>query len=235
MKKRIDHPYWKIYCKLVALQNCNEPDEIKDKVRLLAIDSELSTVHHLIINSKMLLPKFHIKMVQNIFYESLREKFAYSLLAPDILESISKYSPIVELGAGNGYYAWILEQMGAEVIAIDKNPVTEGKNWFYLNPFGFPRRIVHSWSNVRKGDSEILESAQYEDYTMLLCWPPRNAMALKALFYYPGHRIIFIGNKGNCATAAFYDKLEKEWRLETSIKTGGWDFIHTEYLEIYSR
>ena len=56
MKKRIDHPYWEIYCKLVAIQDFSEPDAIKDKVRLLAIDSELSTVHHLIINSKMLLP-----------------------------------------------------------------------------------------------------------------------------------------------------------------------------------
>lgn len=232
-KREIDHPYWLLYNRLTDLRISPNTNETKNSIRQLAIDGEITTLNHLFLNTLMLLPNFNAKWIQQIFFNEFKERFSYSLLSPSVIETISNYSPIVELGAGNGYNAWLLNQIGVDITAIDANPVTEGKNWFYLNAFGFPKKSVHSWIHVQKGDSESLKS--FTEHTLFLCWPPRNAMALKSLFYYSGKRIIFVGNKDTCAGIPFYDKLSREWHLELSIKTGSWDSIHTEWFEIYYR
>jgi hypothetical protein len=168
------------------------------------------------------------------FSESLREKYSYSVLSREILDLIAAHGPLVELGAGNGYNAWLLQQMGVETIALDAFPVEEGKNWFFSTSIvGLPTTNGKSWTRIEKGDSSSV--VDYTDYTLLMCWPPQNTMAFKALTDYKGQKIIVIGEKTCCASKAFYKKIAKEWKLLHAGLTGSWDANHKEYLEIYSR
>src|ERR1700737_2494789 len=79
----------------------------------------------------------------------LAQRFAYVLPQPHLLEAIMRYSPLVELGAGTGYWAYLLRSVGANVIAYDIAPVDGSR----------PNRYhpdVRSWTEVLAGDVNAL-------------------------------------------------------------------------------
>lgn len=232
--KQICHPYWKLYAQVASLETAKlAPSDLKHKVKYLALRVGLNFKERLKLNTMMGLPWFKVSMIEESFFHILREQFAYSVWSPKILQLVSSYSPLIELGAGNGYNAWLLEQSGAEVVALDAYPIEEGRNWFFNTKFGLPSRAGKCWTAVQKGTSE--ELLKYPDHTLLLCWPPINRMGVEALSNYPGNRIIFIGHKKCCATSAFYKRLENDWKLEFAATTGSWNGYHTEWLEVYTR
>jgi len=49
-------------------------------------------------------------------------KYAFSIPVIGILEIIADYSPLVEVGAGTGYWAMCLTEVGAEIDAFDLQP-----------------------------------------------------------------------------------------------------------------
>jgi hypothetical protein len=234
MTQAIEHPYWDIYSSLTKLRNSAANTNTKDTIRALAKKAELSEKDRMMIEVKMALPWFKVAMVEEAFFLKLREKYSYSVLSPEMLATVCGYSPLVEIGAGNGYNDWLLQQMGAEVVAFDAFPVEEGKNWFFAtNSFGLPTTRGSSWTKILKGDSKVLKD--YPDHMLLMVWPPKNPMALESLSDYPGKRLMFIGNKKCCASGAFYKALAKDWKLEYEVNTGSWDACHKEVLEVYSR
>lgn len=230
--KEIIHPYWQLYASLLDARSLGRKEQ-KDSICNLAADLQLILKDRLIIEFLMCLPWFKSTMVEEKFFFALRERFAYSVLSPATLELLCKYAPLVEMAAGNGYNAWLLEQLGIDVIAIDAFPVEEGKNWFFSTRLGMPTKDGKSFTRVLKGDSLSLKD--YTDHALFLCWPPKNSMAVKCLEHYSGKTIIFIGNKKNCATSGFYNDLNRNWQLIHSQKTGTWDSLHVEMLEIYQR
>src|ERR1700739_4802017 len=115
-------------------------------------------------------PEFQLQIRKKIIW-------AYSWAIPNqnAIEGIIKFSPIVELGAGSGYWAWLLMQAGAEVIALDVEP---------LQP--------PLWLIPKRGNAE--QVSHYPDHALLLCWPPyESPMAYQALRAYKGRTIIYIG------------------------------------------
>lgn len=233
MPEDLQHPYWDIYSKLVDLRSVNTKESAKQIVELANL-ADLDQIKKASIKMHSLLPFYNAKAIEEIFFESLREKYSYSVLSKQILDLIAAHGPLVELGAGNGYNAWLLQQMGVETIALDAFPVEEGKNWFFSTSIvGLPTTNGKSWTRIEKGDSSSV--VNYTDYTLLMCWPPQNTMAFKALSEYKGQKIIVIGEKTCCASKAFYKKIAKEWKLLHTGLTGSWDANHKEYLEIYSR
>ena len=234
MTKSLEHPYWDIYSKLINLRNGPVTSSGKELIRQLAKDADIAENDRLAMEVKMALPFFKSQMIEETFFLKLREIYSYSLLSPTVLDTICGYSPLVELGAGNGYNDWLLQQLGAEVVAFDAFPVEEGKNWFFAtNRFGLPTKRGSSWTTVLKGDSAALKD--YKEHTLLMIWPPKNPMALESLSDYPGNRLILIANKKQCASGAFYKMLADDWQLELDLKTGSWDAVHTEVLAVYSR
>jgi hypothetical protein len=234
MTEAIEHPYWDFYQRLTHLRNGAVTSATKETIRSLAREADIAENDRAVMEVKMALPWFKSEMVEETFFLKLREKYSYSMLAPNVLDTICGYSPIVEIGAGNGYNDWLLQQKGAEVLAFDAFPVEEGKNWFFAtNRFGLPTTRGSSWTPVAKGDAKIL--VDYPDHTLLMIWPPKNPMAIDSLGDYPGKRLMFIGNKKVCASGAFYKELKASWNLEFEMNTGSWDACHTEVLEVYSR
>jgi hypothetical protein len=60
-------------------------------------------------------------------------RYAFALPSDDALDAIVRSAPhgIVELGAGTGYWAALLEQRGADVVAFDIAPAPSTANaWF---------------------------------------------------------------------------------------------------------
>lgn len=228
----IDHPYWTIYSRLVALRKPSDLASARNFVLTLAKEARLSVVDQVLVQLLLAVPWFGVRMVEAIFFRVLREQYSYSVWSPAVLKTVANCAPLVKMGAGNGYNAYLLKQAGAEVVPIDAYPVEEGRNWFFNTRFGLPRP-GGGFVEVLKGDPRDLEL--YDDHTLVLCWPPKNAMAARCLEHYRGEKLVLIAVKDCCADKAFYRKLETEWELEYRATTGSWDSCHTELMEIYKR
>lgn len=124
--------------------------------------------------------------------KSLLSQYAFSIPTADTLTAVARYSPLVEIGAGSGYWAMCLAACGADIVAYDIFPPVEGPptsisemNW----------QFRRSWYPVRKGDETM--AAENGARTLFLCWPPpESPMASRALGHYMkagGHTVILIG------------------------------------------
>lgn len=119
----------------------------------------------------------------------------YSFTIPyyDILAELVSYSPIVEIGAGSGYWARCLSEMGADIIAYDNFPPGEASPW---DLFGVNSWFEDTWYGVVKGDESAV--SLHPDRALFMAWPmPMNPMAYNALVSYKnagGKTLIFIGD-----------------------------------------
>jgi hypothetical protein len=229
----INNPYWTLYQKLVYLRDKPASKASKAKLVEISQDCQFGVLDSWFVSLLLYCRSFSNRTLEERFFLKLREHYAYSALSPAVLDIVARYSPLVELGAGNGYTSSLLQKMGADLIPLDAYPVEEGKNWFFNTRFGLPRKGMQSWTKIEKGGAE--ELAQYSERTLLLCWPARSRMAVDALDNYTGCTTILIADKTCCGNPAFYKKLTKDWRLELSIDTESWSACHQEVLEIYTR
>ncbi len=151
-------------------------------------------------------------------------KYSFAIPTKEAIREISKFSPIVEIGAGSGYWASLLEKNGAKVLAYDKYP-EENKYKF-----------THRYTKVEKAGEEILEKID-PSYTLLLCWPNYdNDFGYNALKTFKGENLIYIGEpEGGCTgNGKFHKELAKNWELTKEITIPQWDGIHDSIM-IYKR
>ncbi|TDB87049.1 hypothetical protein [Actinomadura sp. 7K534] len=150
----------------------------------------------------------------------LQAAYAYAIPNPRTIEWVASFCaglPIVELGAGRGYWAAQLAQAGLTVDAYDSNPPGKADN-----P-SFPGRAGQAdvWHPV--GDlPEFAARVQSADYALMLCWPPGwgETMSSEALTLYEdagGERLVYIGEPrgGKTGNDAFFDALSDRWRLDS--------------------
>ncbi len=160
----------------------------------------------------------------------LVSKYAFSIPTMDILGVVARRSPIVEIGAGSGYWAMCLNQLGADVIAYDRHPPEEGTPWWEPSNPWFERE----WFQVREGDEKC--ARHHPDRSLLLCWPPPgDPMAAAALSMYReagGHTLIFIGDRGSSGDREFHSLLGMLSQLVNRRLWGWWGV--EDFLEIYA-
>lgn len=138
-------------------------------------------------------------------------RYAFAIPSPEAIEAIAAMEPIVEIGAGTGYWAHELKRAGAIVMPFDIAPPNGGPNPENKWPFG------PAWTNVLEGSPESLASDLYSpywaDWTLLLCWPYMDAMAFRALRVFQGRRVVYVGEgHGGCtASDKFFDLLNRKW------------------------
>jgi hypothetical protein len=113
----------------------------------------------------------------------------YSYVAPDDLSlaALGDLGPLVEIGAGTGYWAYRLRQLGADTGAIDQAPPDRLANRYHAP--------TPTWTEVIAGDHTDL--ADYPDRALLLCWPPLFSSLGECLTYYRGDTVAVIGDGGH--------------------------------------
>ena len=139
------------------------------------------------------------------------EHYAWAIPDDGAIEVIRKYPRIVEIGAGSGFWASLI-QNGIE--CYDTDP------W------------DRSYYHVEQGSHE---SIRKDHETLFLCWPPYNTpMAYKCLQAFKGTYVIYIGEGyGGCtADDDFHETLEKDWKLIEKYRLLQWSGIH-DNLEVY--
>ena len=125
---------------------------------------------------------------------ALARHFAWAVPTEAAIETMRRYAgAVVEIGAGSGYWAWLLRQAGMNVAAYDSDP---------------PR---FTWSRVdRGGDAAVRD---HPDKTLFLCWPPwASTMGTNALEGYCGEYVFYVGEwMGGSAEPRFFALLTAQF------------------------
>lgn len=174
--------------------------------------------------------------------DDLCGKWAWSITDPASLQFVARVlgEKAVEIGAGTGYYASLLAQMGVDMICYDLYPPLHTGQNHYHSPrtekhdglLGITREVFF---DVRSGN--YLMAAEYPDRTLFLCWPPyEDDMAFQTLQAYQGQRLVYIGEPDGGCTGddQFFKLLAETWHLVESHTPVQWWGIH-DVIEVYER
>ncbi len=155
--------------------------------------------------------------------------FSFSVPTDAALDLIAKYGPIIEIGAGTGYWAALLRNRGVDLRAFDTFPASldEDDNHWYKN--------TESFTDVERADETVV--SQFADRALMLAWPPYgDPMGARTLELYQGNTLIYIGEGegGCCADDDFFARLEAEWVEVEDLLLPQWDGIN-DWLTVYRR
>jgi hypothetical protein len=96
---------------------------------------------------------------------------------------LAQFSPLVEVGAGKGYWASLLrEREGVDISAYDA--------------FIDSERCDDYWTTVQHGDSNVLLKPEFASGThnLFLCYPDeQTSMAIACLERFQGEYVVHVG------------------------------------------
>ncbi|HSR26748.1 MAG TPA: hypothetical protein VLW53_24580 [Candidatus Eisenbacteria bacterium] len=133
---------------------------------------------------------------------ALARRFSYVLSEGHLLDVVCRYSPLVELGAGTGYWAYLLGLMGADIVAYDQAPPGGPReNRYHLD--------ARPWTEVFPGDATVL--AVHRDRALFVCWPPVFSALWEVVRFYAGDVVIYVGDWGHrtARLAGLADEFER--------------------------
>jgi hypothetical protein len=130
----------------------------------------------------------------------LTNRYAYACPDFELITHLASH-PVVELGAGSGYWARLVDDSGGQIAALDNaswNSATEGL-WFSVQT-GYETRLT-----------------EFEDRTLLLVMPARPGDADRFVRQWRGERLVVVARGG----FPFVDDIYHE----TAISDGRWELI----------
>ena len=123
---------------------------------------------------------------------ALAQRYSYVLPDDSALSILARVSPLIELGAGTGYWALQLRTRGVDIVAVDQAP-PGGQRVNRYHPEAL------TWTDVITGDATLL--TDYPDRTLFLCWPPLFSSLGDCLANYGGDTVALIGDGGHRTAA----------------------------------
>lgn len=159
--------------------------------------------------------------------DDLCRRFSWACPNAEALELIAAQGPIIEIGAGAGYWAHLLRsRYHVNILAYDHKPPSKGKSHYHKG--------CSAWTGVVYG--RPVKTKKHPDRALFLCWPPMySTMAEDALKHYKGDTVIHVGEQGGCTgTPEFEETLWDEWEEVKTVHIPQWRGIH-DYLILYKR
>jgi hypothetical protein len=118
---------------------------------------------------------------------ALAQRYSYVYPTSETLAMLSELGPIVEVGAGTGYWANRLRLLEVDIVAYDQAPPDgEAVNRYHAR--------TETWMPVLEGDQTVL--LRHSDRALFLCWPPLYSSLGNCLSYYRGDVVAYIGDNG---------------------------------------
>jgi hypothetical protein len=139
---------------------------------------------------------------------SLRKKmlegYCFAVLTEEMIDKIKPYGPILEVGAGTGYWAYEFKKRGVDYLATDVYALPSNK--YFLSSKAWEHVYIYTTEDAIK---------RFPNRTLLMCWPGyRESWAYEALNKYKGNIFIYAGEKegGCCADDDFFKHLNRYWK-----------------------
>jgi hypothetical protein len=158
--------------------------------------------------------------------------FSWAIPAEGALGVLGGYAPLLECGAGAGYWAALLRARGTDIEAFDLAPPGGacGENRYHQG-------VRRPWTDVRRGDAVAAVRAS-RDRTLFLCWPPYDddGASYAALRAYRGEVLLYVGGGpgGPTGTVRFHRELELNWSPAEQVAVPTWPGLR-DRLVVYRR
>lgn len=148
----------------------------------------------------------------------MRLKYSFAIPNEEAIEEIVKYSPLIEIGAGSGYWAYLINKKGGDIITFDNKRREYDKYWY----------------NVNYGNTNKVK--EYPERTLFLCWPENeDSMGFDSIKNSISETVILIGEKNGCTGSKGMDSLlRRNYTLEKHISIPQW-MCNRDRLTIYSK
>ena len=155
---------------------------------------------------------------------------AWAIPTREALDALARYAPLIDCGAGMGYWAALLQAQGVDVLACDLHPPGR-KAWN-----SFHRRKRAPWTEVRRA-SAVDAVRRHAGRTLMLCWPPYedDGASYQALRAYAGDVLIHIGERdGASGSVRFHREIALNWTPIEEIDLPHWPRLD-DRLRVYRR
>lgn len=130
--------------------------------------------------------------------------YSQAIPTPEALHAVATLTPLVEVGAGNGYWARLLADLGADVIATDcEYPEVNG--WLSGARPWIAVEVIDAVEAVRR----------YRGRNLFACWPPRpNGYMTDVLAEYSGDQFALVTDgpiHSEYGEDPLYGALDQDW------------------------
>lgn len=166
------------------------------------------------------------------------------------LAALAKYAPLLEVGAGTGYWAHLLQQRGVDILASDLPSWQERFNPEERSQTGARLMGEHRYTHLKVAGPEMaLEAAER---TLVLMWPDYGGtgiFALEALEMFEGARVVCVGEwlghtlgaagtpipvTGLSFSAEFQRQVDAQFTLEETVALPNWP-LHADVVQVFKR
>jgi hypothetical protein len=148
----------------------------------------------------------------------LASLFSWAIPTDAALELISRYAPLIECGAGMGYWLALLRARGVDAI-------------------GFDRRVRRPWTKIQR-EVSVKAARRHPGRSLVLCWPPYDddAASYETLRAYRGDVVIHIGERdeGPTGSVRFHRELALNWTLAEELDLPHWPRLQDRVM-VYRR
>lgn len=158
---------------------------------------------------------------------SLVTKFSWAIPNEEAISLLVSLSPVVEMGAGTGYWAHLVQKAGGTIRAFDHTPPIRDRNTYAHDT---------QYCMVEDGGPALLNKLDRK-WTLFLCWPPYNEpFAYNCLTWFVGNKLVYVGegSYGCTGDEQFHNKLERDWEIKKTIHIPRWQGVY-DSLTFYER
>jgi hypothetical protein len=155
--------------------------------------------------------------------------FGFAVPTAKTISGIRRYGPVVEVGAGTGYWSYLLRRAGADVVVTDKSTI---ENTEYHWNIAYTQQFSRSWVS----DLIVMDASEaarkYCDRSLLMVWPcynkPWGHNALKAYYKAGGQTFIYVGeDSGGCTGDDNLHKyISTHWKWVETLPMKSWTGMH---------
>jgi hypothetical protein len=162
--------------------------------------------------------RYHANILRNFeIREKFINKYGFAILSREAIEAMRPYAPLLELGAGSGYWTYELRKYGVDCIATD----TMNEEFGHFKKRGVePRRWDRHYGAIEKLNS-VEAVRKYPNRNLLIVWPSLNEpWAADALDIFTGKVVIYMGEgHGNaCADDRFHELLDERFADQEEVR-----------------
>jgi hypothetical protein len=205
----IDNPFWE------AVKDCVEPDSFRGNP---------------VVGEFRLDRSVQESMARTPNRQLMVRKYCWTIPDPQTVSFVAEHAHggLVDPMAGTGYWAYLLGQLGVDVVCYDLNPGAA------LTTNGWHGDDLY----VEVGAKDCAEAAAlHPDRTLFLAWPPHGQdVGARTLLAYNGNRVIYVGEGRNRATGdeQMHSIIDEQWtEVDSRLPVQWWG--QSDRVTVYTR